>query len=118
MAGNVGLLKHASNVPQCALAIEALVRRAGFPRGTFQTLLIEASQVEMVRDIQQDRLGLNLRFTLDVESEGFETILEVVFVRPLFFEIADFVLIMLFKLRQECFEALGCLLLTQRIGNR
>ena len=48
MAGNVGLLKHASNVPQCALAIEALVRRAGFPRGTFQTLLIEASQVEKV----------------------------------------------------------------------
>ncbi len=48
MAGNVGLLKHASNVPQCALAIEALVRRAGFPRGTFQTLLIEAAQVEMV----------------------------------------------------------------------
>ena len=48
MAGNVGLLKHASNVPQCALAIEALVRRAGFPRGTFQTLLIDASQVETV----------------------------------------------------------------------
>jgi succinate-semialdehyde dehydrogenase/glutarate-semialdehyde dehydrogenase len=48
MAGNAGLLKHASNVPQCALAIEALVRRAGFPRGSFQTLLIEASQVEMV----------------------------------------------------------------------
>jgi len=48
MAGNVGLLKHASNVPQCALAIEALVRRAGFPRGTFQTLLIESNQVEKV----------------------------------------------------------------------
>jgi succinate-semialdehyde dehydrogenase / glutarate-semialdehyde dehydrogenase len=48
MAGNIGLLKHASNVPQCALAIEALVRRAGFPRGVFQTLLIEARQVENV----------------------------------------------------------------------
>jgi succinate-semialdehyde dehydrogenase/glutarate-semialdehyde dehydrogenase len=48
MAGNAGLLKHASNVPQCALAIEALVRRAGFPRGTFQSLLIEAGQVEKV----------------------------------------------------------------------
>jgi succinate-semialdehyde dehydrogenase/glutarate-semialdehyde dehydrogenase len=48
MAGNVGLLKHASNVPQCALAIEALVRRAGFPRGAFQTLLIESNQVETV----------------------------------------------------------------------
>jgi succinate-semialdehyde dehydrogenase/glutarate-semialdehyde dehydrogenase len=48
MAGNVGLLKHASNVPQCAIAIEALVRRAGFPRGTFQTLLIEARQVESI----------------------------------------------------------------------
>jgi succinate-semialdehyde dehydrogenase/glutarate-semialdehyde dehydrogenase len=48
MAGNVGLLKHASNVPQCALTIETLVRRAGFPRGSFQTLLIEASQVERV----------------------------------------------------------------------
>jgi len=48
MAGNAGLLKHASNVPQCAVAIEALVRRAGFPRGIFQTLLIDVSQVEMV----------------------------------------------------------------------
>jgi succinate-semialdehyde dehydrogenase/glutarate-semialdehyde dehydrogenase len=48
MAGNVGLLKHAPNVPQCAVAIEALVRRAGFPRGTFQTLLIETHQVEGV----------------------------------------------------------------------
>jgi succinate-semialdehyde dehydrogenase/glutarate-semialdehyde dehydrogenase len=48
MAGNVGLLKHAGNVPQCALAIESLVRRAGFPRGTFQTLLIEVEQVASV----------------------------------------------------------------------
>jgi succinate-semialdehyde dehydrogenase / glutarate-semialdehyde dehydrogenase len=48
MAGNVGLLKHAPNVPQCAIAIESLVRRAGFPRGAFQTLLIETNQVETV----------------------------------------------------------------------
>jgi len=48
MAGNIGLLKHASNVPQCALAIEALVRRAGFPRGAFQSLLVEARQVEHI----------------------------------------------------------------------
>jgi succinate-semialdehyde dehydrogenase / glutarate-semialdehyde dehydrogenase len=48
MAGNVALLKHAANVPQCALAIEALVRRAGFPRGTFQTLMLEVHQVETV----------------------------------------------------------------------
>ncbi len=55
MGGNVGLLKHSSNVPQCALAIEALVRRAGFPRGTFQTLLIEARQVETV--LADDRVA-------------------------------------------------------------
>jgi succinate-semialdehyde dehydrogenase/glutarate-semialdehyde dehydrogenase len=55
MAGNVGLLKHASNVPQCAVAIESLVRRAGFPRGTFQTLLIEAQQVEKV--LADDRVA-------------------------------------------------------------
>jgi succinate-semialdehyde dehydrogenase/glutarate-semialdehyde dehydrogenase len=51
MAGNVGLLKHASNVPQCALAIEEILRRAGFPEGAFQTLLIPSSAVEsVVRD--------------------------------------------------------------------
>src|ERR1700690_1422094 len=48
MAGNVGLLKHASNVPHCALAIESLVRRAGFPRGSFQALLIETPEVESI----------------------------------------------------------------------
>jgi succinate-semialdehyde dehydrogenase / glutarate-semialdehyde dehydrogenase len=48
MAGNVAVLKHAPNVPQCALAIEALVRRAGFPRGTFQSLFLEVQQVETI----------------------------------------------------------------------
>jgi succinate-semialdehyde dehydrogenase/glutarate-semialdehyde dehydrogenase len=48
MAGNVGLLKHASNVPQCALKIEEIVRRAGFPEGVFQTLLIGAAQVDAI----------------------------------------------------------------------
>src|SRR6478736_5150176 len=48
MAGNVGLLKHASNVPQCALAIEDIFRRAGFPEGAFQTLLIGSDRVNKV----------------------------------------------------------------------
>ena len=48
LAGNVGLLKHAANVPQCALAIEEIFCRAGFDEGIFQTLLIEAQQVEKV----------------------------------------------------------------------
>ena len=46
MAGNVGILKHAGNVPQCALAIEQIFCRAGFEEGIFQTVLIEAEQVE------------------------------------------------------------------------
>jgi succinate-semialdehyde dehydrogenase / glutarate-semialdehyde dehydrogenase len=48
MAGNVGLLKHASNVPQCALAIEKIFLEAGFPQGAFQTLLIGAQQVDAI----------------------------------------------------------------------
>ncbi|RJO63095.1 MAG: NAD-dependent succinate-semialdehyde dehydrogenase [Myxococcales bacterium] len=51
MAGNVGVLKHASNVPQAALAIEEIFRRAGFPEGTFTTLLISARATEgVIRD--------------------------------------------------------------------
>jgi succinate-semialdehyde dehydrogenase / glutarate-semialdehyde dehydrogenase len=48
MAGNVGLLKHASNVPQCALAIEKIFRDAGFEAGVFQVLLIENEAVEKI----------------------------------------------------------------------
>ncbi len=47
-AGNIGLLKHASNVPECALAIEEIFREAGFPDGAFQTLLIPSSMVNSV----------------------------------------------------------------------
>jgi len=55
MAGNVGLLKHASNVPQTALAIEDIFRRAGFPEGAFTTLLIESKDVAAV--IADDRVA-------------------------------------------------------------
>ena len=48
MAGNVGLLKHAENVPQCALILEDVFRRAGFADGVFQTLLIETPQIQTV----------------------------------------------------------------------
>ena len=50
MAGNVGLLKHASNVPQCALKIEEVLCRAGFPDGVFQTLLIGSDKVDRILD--------------------------------------------------------------------
>src|SRR4029077_5069175 len=50
MAGNVGLLKHAANVSPCALAIEDIIRRAGFPAAVFYTLLISSNQVERVID--------------------------------------------------------------------
>ena len=46
MAGNVGILKHASNVPQCALALAEVFREAGFPEGCFQSLLISSKKVD------------------------------------------------------------------------
>jgi len=54
-AGNVGLLKHASNVPQCALALEDLFARAGAPAGVFQTLLIGSERVAAI--IADDRVA-------------------------------------------------------------
>ncbi len=51
MAGNVGLLKHASNVPQTALFMQDLFSRAGFPDGAFQTLLVSSGRIEgILRD--------------------------------------------------------------------
>jgi len=54
MAGNTGLLKHASNVPQCALYIEDIFKRAGFPDGAFRALLISGSKVERI--LRDDRI--------------------------------------------------------------
>jgi succinate-semialdehyde dehydrogenase/glutarate-semialdehyde dehydrogenase len=54
MAGNVGLLKHASNVPQTALYMEELFRKAGFPADVFQTLLVGADKVELI--LSDDRV--------------------------------------------------------------
>lgn len=48
MAGNTGLLKHASNVPQCSLAIEEVFEKAGFPKGVFQSLLIDSKATTQV----------------------------------------------------------------------
>jgi len=81
MAGNVILLKHASNVPQCALAIEDVIRRAGFPEGTFQTLLIGSDKVQAVIDDPRVR-GVTLTGSEDagrqVGSEAGENIKKTV----------------------------------------
>lgn len=55
MAGNVGLLKHASNVSQCSMAIENIFREAGFPEGAFQSLLIASDKVDPI--IADDRVS-------------------------------------------------------------
>jgi succinate-semialdehyde dehydrogenase / glutarate-semialdehyde dehydrogenase len=55
MSGNVGLLKHASNVPQCAIGIEDIFRRAGFAEGVFQTLLVGSDKVERLIDDERVR---------------------------------------------------------------
>ena len=55
MAGNVGLLKHASNVPQCARAIQEIIERAGFPPGAFQALFLESERVAQVIDDERVR---------------------------------------------------------------
>jgi acyl-CoA reductase-like NAD-dependent aldehyde dehydrogenase len=54
MAGNTGILKHAANVPRCALAIEEVFREAGFPGGVFRSLLISSGRVARV--IEDDRI--------------------------------------------------------------
>jgi succinate-semialdehyde dehydrogenase/glutarate-semialdehyde dehydrogenase len=54
MAGNVGLLKHASNVPQTALYLQDLFERAGFPAGAFQTLLVGSAKIEAI--LRDDRV--------------------------------------------------------------
>lgn len=54
MAGNVGLLKHASNVPQCALAIESVIRDAGFSEGAFQNLFIDTDDIPAL--LEDDRV--------------------------------------------------------------
>ena len=84
MAGNAGMLKHASNVPQCALAIEEIFRKAGFPNGVFTTVLIESGAVD--RLIKDDRIkavtltgseGAGAKVAATAGSEIKKTVLEL-----------------------------------------
>jgi succinate-semialdehyde dehydrogenase/glutarate-semialdehyde dehydrogenase len=84
MAGNTALLKHSSNVPQCAGVIQALFEEAGFPKGVFQTLMIGSSKVEpVVRDkrvhfvsvIGSERAGTSVARTAGEEIK--KTLLEL-----------------------------------------
>jgi succinate-semialdehyde dehydrogenase / glutarate-semialdehyde dehydrogenase len=73
MAGNVGLLKHASNVPQSALAIEAVFRDAGLPEGVFQSLLVGAQAVAPITG--SEPAGISLAITAGKEIK--KTVLEL-----------------------------------------
>jgi succinate-semialdehyde dehydrogenase / glutarate-semialdehyde dehydrogenase len=71
MAGNAGLLKHASNVPGCALVIEEIVRRAGFPEDVFQSLLIGSDQVaRLIEDPRVKAVSLTGSEQAGVEVAG------------------------------------------------
>src|SRR3989442_2805611 len=61
MAGNAVVLKHASNVPQCALALERMAREAGFPEGLFRALLIPGRRVDAVIEDPRVRLVTLIR---------------------------------------------------------
>jgi succinate-semialdehyde dehydrogenase / glutarate-semialdehyde dehydrogenase len=72
MAGNAALLKHASNVPGCALAIERIFREAGFPENLFRTLMIPSGMVGMVRKVNLVNMVIEHPFVMAVTLTGSE----------------------------------------------